>query len=201
MAGELVLRALKHVWLTLERLNLPMAVMGGIACAVWGRVRATQDVDLLVGIEKTDPDQLLRQLAGAKVRPKLQPPILTLGQLRIVQLLYEPPDTFMDLQIDLLLAESDYHREALARRVPTRLPALDLDVLVLTCEDMILHKLLAGRILDRADAAALLRLNRASLDLAYLLRWTDTLGLGPGLAEVWSEAFPEETPPAAEAPA
>jgi hypothetical protein len=33
MPAEAVLRALRHVWLTLEPLDLPMAVMGGIALA------------------------------------------------------------------------------------------------------------------------------------------------------------------------
>ena len=55
-AGALVpadrlLGALCHVWRTLEPLQLPMALMGGgIAVAVWKHVRATQNIDLLVGI-------------------------------------------------------------------------------------------------------------------------------------------------------
>jgi len=62
--------------------------------------------------------------------------------------------------------------------------------LVTACEDLILHKLLAGRLLDRADAAVLLRANRADLNLEYLLAWTITLSLGDELAQVWEEAFP-----------
>lgn len=53
--------------------------------------------------------------------------------MRILQLLYEPPGTYLDLQIDLLLGKSEYHRHALERRVPMRLARLefDLDVLAL----------------------------------------------------------------------
>ncbi len=54
----------------------------------------------------------------------------------------------------------------------------------------------AGRLIDRADAAALLRLNRASLDLPYLLKWVARLNLGVEWAEIWSEAFPGESVPA-----
>ena len=46
-------------------------------------------------------DTLLAKLATAQVRPKRQPPLLTLGSMRIVQLLYQPPEVFMDLQIEL----------------------------------------------------------------------------------------------------
>jgi hypothetical protein len=60
---------------------------------------------------------------------------------------------------------------------------------------LILHKLLAGRIIDRADAAALLRINRRSLDLDYLTAWTARLSLARELAEVWGEALPNEPLP------
>jgi hypothetical protein len=134
-----------------------MAVMGGIALSAWKYPRATQDVDVLIGLEEKDTEFVLQSLAAAKIRAKRQPPILTLGQLRIVQLLYEPPGTYLDLQLDLLLAECEYQKEALQRRSTVHLPELDVAVAVLSCEDLILHKLLAGRIVDQADAAMLLR--------------------------------------------
>jgi hypothetical protein len=196
VAAEVLLKALNHVWVSLEPLNAPLAVMGGLALAVWGHVRATHDVGLLIGVAEEDLESLLRTLTAAGLRTKRQPPVMTLGSLQIVQLLYEPPGAYMDLQVDLLLAQSEYHRHALARRVPTRLSALDLDLNVLSCEDLIVHKLLAGRLLDRADAAMLLRANRPDLDLEYLVACTNQLSLGSELAEVWVEAFPGEPLPA-----
>ena len=41
MAGELVLRALGHVWVTLQALRVPAALMGGVALAASRYVRAT----------------------------------------------------------------------------------------------------------------------------------------------------------------
>jgi hypothetical protein len=195
VAAEVVLKALRHVWISLEPLHAPMAVMGGLALAAWRHVRATRDVDLLVGVSEEDLEPLLSTLTSAGLRPKRQPAVTSLGSLQILQLLYEPPGAYLDLQVDLLLAQSEYHRQALARRIPTRLAALDLDLYVLACEDMIVHKLLAGRLLDRADAAMLLRANRADLNLEYLLGWTRTLSLGAELAQVWEEAFPGEAMP------
>ena len=98
----------------------------------------------------------------------------------------------MDVQIDLLFADSDYHREALARRFAADLPDVGIQIQVLTCEDLILHKLLAGRILDQSDAASLLRVNRASLDMVYLHKWVGALDLADQYQTVWSEAFPQE---------
>jgi hypothetical protein len=195
VAAEVLLKALKHVWVSLEPLQVPMAVMGGLALAAWRHVRATRDVDLLIAVSEEDLEPLLGTLTSAGLRTKHQPPLISVGSLQILQLLYEPPGAYMDLQVDLLLAQSEYHRQALARRVPTRLSALNLDLYVLACEDLIVHKLLAGRLLDRADAATLLRVNGADLDLEYLVGCTTSLSLGAELAEVWGEAFPGEPMP------
>jgi hypothetical protein len=195
MAAEVVMRALKHVWLTLQPLNLPMAVMGGLALAAWQHIRATQDVDLLLGIQEQDVAGFLERLAVAKIYPKHEPAILSVGQLRIVQLLYEAPGTYLDIQIDLLIAQSEYHQAAIARRIATPLPGLESGVFVVSCEDLILLKLLGGRLIDRADAAALLRLNRPTLDLAYLMRWVGELQLDTEFGEIWKDALPGETCP------
>lgn len=174
---------------------MKMAVMGGIALASWKYVRATRDLDLLIGLEGKTVDDLLAKLYGAGIRPRRQPPVTNLGRLRMLQCVYEPPDSFVDLQVDLLLAECPYQIQALARRVPERLAGLDLQVFVLACEDLILHKLLAGRIIDRIDTSSLMRLQRDHLDWSYLKKWVDPLSVADGLQETWDEAFPGEAMP------
>ena len=197
MAADVVLRALKHVWTSLEPLNVPMALMGGLALAAWKHVRATRDVDLLVSLGDQSPELIIQSLEQAGLRTKRQPPVQQLGPSRLVQLLYAPPSSLLDLQVDLLLADSEYQRAALDRRVPVQLPGVDIEIFVLACEDLILHKLAAGRVVDRVDAAALLRANRLALDMTYLQSWLRRVATASDWAEVWREAFPGEpsTPP------
>ncbi len=196
MPAEAVMRALEHVWVTLEPLGRPMAVMGGIALSAWKHIRATQDVDILIALDLDDQSVVLELLRAAQVSPKREPPILNIGETQILQLLYEPPQTFLTLQIDLLLANSEFHRSALARRNSVILPGVGTKVAVVSCEDLIIYKLMAGRILDRVDAAHLFRANRPRIDLVYLLRWTDQLAVRKELNEIWKEALPDEpTPP------
>ena len=68
----------------------------------------------------------------------------------------------------LLLAKSDYARQAIERSVTLPAEALGFEVQVLSCEDLIVFKLLAGRLIDRADAAALLRTNANVIDNTLL---------------------------------
>lgn len=195
MIAEPVLKALDHVWNTLAATGNAMAVMGGIALSVWKHPRFTQDVDLLVAAEIADVGELIDRVAAAGIRTKHKPPLLTLGPHHLIQLIYEPPNTFLEMQIDVLLADSAFLREALQRRVLAQLPGLKLEIAVLRCEDLVLLKLLAGRVIDRVDSATLLRLNRSELDVSYVLSWVEKLKLRDELAVVWDEAFPGESLP------
>jgi hypothetical protein len=169
--------------------------MGGLALSFWERFRNTHDVDVLLGVDHEHVGAVLESLGRAGILPKKQPPVLDLGSVRIVQLLYQPPSLFMAVRIDLLLAESDFHREALARRVPAKLEGLDIEVYTVSCEDLVILKLTAGRVIDRADASELLRLNHDRLDFVHLSKWLHQLNLGVEFAEIWREAFPDKPLP------
>jgi hypothetical protein len=196
MAAPAVLKTLEFAWDALEPLQLPMALMGGLALSVWRYPRATRDVDILIGIGSRDPADVLTNLTAAGFRAKHLPPIRALGAIQIIQMDYDPRDAFVTISVDLLLVDSKYHSAALKRRFPIRLPGTAAEIDVLACEDLLLHKLIAGRIIDRSDAAALLRANHDNLDLKYLAFWVQKLSLRDDLQEVWREALgPGSTPP------
>src|SRR5262245_20609438 len=105
MASEMILATLRRVWTCLAQAQVSAALMGGLALSVWQHPRATRDIDLLVHLGTNDIDTVLEALRRAGFRPKRDPAVLTLGRLRIVQLLFTPPGTFVDLQVDVLLAD------------------------------------------------------------------------------------------------
>jgi hypothetical protein len=192
MNGEVVRAALRHLWDVLEPLGHPMALMGGISLAAWSRIRVTQDVDFLISIDLASVDRLIEILAAHHCKPKRIPALVTVGDHRFLQFLYTPPDEFYDVQFDVLLAETEFQQSAVARRVRRRVPGLDDLIDVVNCDDLIVFKLLAGRVIDRADAAMLLRENRDDLDFSYLDSWIIRLSLADEYAEIWREAFPED---------
>lgn len=55
-------RLLKKIAEILERLEIPYAVTGGYAISIWGRPRATFDVDVLVQLFEAKIDQLHSEL-------------------------------------------------------------------------------------------------------------------------------------------
>lgn len=195
MTARPTIATLIHVWETLKPTGLPLAVIGEIALAFWRHVRFTQGVDLLVGCSGEKTDELIATLSTRSVTVRRNPPTTRLGDLEVLQLSYEPPESFIDVKVDLLLADSEYHRTALSRRVPVTLPDRRVEIAVLSCEDLIIHKLVAGRLIDRADTVALLAANGRQLNAEYLSTWITRLQLETDFSQVWSEACPGEASP------
>src|SRR6185369_4125113 len=164
MADSLVTATLAYAWKTLTELGVPAAVMGGIAASRWRHVGATQDVALLVEVEKLSPDELFAAFQKTGCRPRHVPAIVSLNGGRFLQLAYEKPGSDLAAPIDLLLAESDFHRSALAHRGVHRFSEISTPVSFLSCEDLILLKLLSAEVLDQSDVGALLSLNAVQID-------------------------------------
>lgn len=192
MPGEGVIATLRHAWQTFEPLNVPMAVIGGLAISAWNHIRYTRDADLLIAIDDLEIDRVLELAANGGFSPKRLPPVLQIDDQKIIQFYYTPPEALLPFQLDILLAGSDYQRTALDRRSPQSIPGLDRPVDVLRPEDLILLKLYAGRVIDRADSAMLLRENRDEIDFVYLTDWIKRQQLETEYAEIWAEAFPGE---------
>jgi hypothetical protein len=153
-----------------------------------------RDVDFLIDVDAAQINPVVDRLRASGCRPKRSPPLVTVGSHHFVQFLYTPPEEFYDVQVDLLLAESEFQKSAMARRVARELDGVDGPVEVLHCDDLILFKLLAGRMIDRADAAMLLRENREGINVDYLRTWVARLGLEQELEQIWDEAFGDEPP-------
>ena len=188
MLTTALLTTLERAWLALSPLNRPMALMGGIALSIWQRMRATRDIDVLVALGETDVAGVVGMLRPHHFAPTSSPPVKRLGELSILQLNYEPPATEVPICVDLLFGQSEYLRGVLARAVRVTLPGLRTEFSVVSCEDLVLLKLQAGRVIDHADAVALLQENEPSIDADYLRQWAAELGVTRGLDLAWEEA-------------
>jgi hypothetical protein len=195
MLPESIHKTLLHVWKTLRPLKHPTALLGGAALTFWRHARFTKDVDFLLAVRQGEIDQVVAALRQARVVPRRYPPPVPLDGIDLVQFDYQLPDSFVEVRVDLQFAKDEYFQQLLDRRVSQKLADEEEPVDIVACEDLILLKLSAGRIIDRSDAAYLLRINGRVLDLEYLLRWAKKLRVGRELREVWDEAFPGYAPP------
>jgi hypothetical protein len=195
MASEGVLATLRQGWRALAAVDAPKAVIGGLALTAWKHARYTRDADVLVAVDRQRVGDVVGALAAAGFRTRHDPPLRVIDGQGIVQFTFQPEDALMPFQFDVLLAAGEFQRESIARAVPWPLPGGGEEVRVVRPDDLLVIKLLSGRIIDRADAAMVLRENRADIDFVRLHHAITGHGLDAAYREIWGEAFPGEPPP------
>jgi hypothetical protein len=187
---------LLHVWQALAPLNIQSALLGGVAVAIWSRIRATQDIDLIVSVPIRRTDEVIGALRRARLQPKYDPPrVVDLPGVGLVQFDYQLPNSYVQVRVDVQFAKGDFQQQVLERRVAVQVPGTDVQIDVVGCDDLILLKLLAGRVIDLADAADVLRQNPHLVNVDHLQTWARRLKVERDLRTIWDEAFPGFTPP------
>jgi hypothetical protein len=146
--------ALRKVVGTLDELRVPYALIGGLAVAAHGVMRATKDIDLLVDVTVQNAPtfaQSLREnsLDATLRRGDVDDPIV--GVIRVVVSSPAAP-----IKCDILLASHRWQAAAVANALPVDLGGFT--VRVAQPLDLFLLKLYAGGPLDLDDAAHLLEL-------------------------------------------
>jgi hypothetical protein len=152
--------ALSALGALLRELGIRWVLIGALAANRYrASPRLTQDVDLLLADAGPGIDPLERAARAAGWQVQRASPEGELLRLRHAELGIA----------DLLIAGTDYQQEAIRR---ARLePAGNGETIpVLAVEDVILHKLIAGRTQDLADVEAILAA-RVPMDERYLERW------------------------------
>jgi hypothetical protein len=187
MTGDLILASLGHAWVALRDREINACVIGGLALAHWGHARFTKEVDLLALLDAQIGDDLARALAVEGFVSRRTPAVIRVGQHSFMQFMYTLKGRFDEVPVDLLIADSDFLRSALQRAVPFRFA--EIEGRVVSCEDLVLLKLQADRLIDRMDVRYLLEYNRADLDFSYLTQWINKLGLMKEWSEWWEQAF------------
>jgi hypothetical protein len=155
------------------------AIIGAWALSLWGKPRATADLDFLVLVKGNRLERLTAVMtsSGMEIDELWQQwnPLLRGLQARL---------QYRGVTIDLLLPR-DQHDEAIFRRLRKKRVA-GRYYWVVSLEDFILQKIKVGRPRDFEDALSVVERFRAKLDLKYLEHWADQLRVGAELKYVMS---------------
>lgn len=155
--------------------RIPFMVYGGIAFPFWGRVVATDDVDLVVRVAESDVERLFKAFRAAGFYlPDNAERLFFIDTWTVASL--------KGRDVDLALGATEFDASALARAVRVRV--FGREVPVASAEDLILYKLVAHRRKDLAHIEDILVRQGNTLDLAYLNTWAQKIAEGTGKFEV-----------------
>jgi predicted nucleotidyltransferase len=158
-----------------QQRRIPYVLMGGLAVAAHGLPRPTHDVDFTIALPRAHLQDFYQAATalGYTVPDAFQGGwVDQVGGLPLVRIQTWTRGKTVD--IDVFLAESDYQRELLKRKV--RVHVEGLEAWLVTPEDLILLKLIADRPRDYGDIADILFV-QGELDEKYLRRWATELGV------------------------
>ena len=151
----------------LEGAGIPYMVIGGQAVLLHGEPRLTRDIDVTMGCEA---DQLGRSL-DLTAKEGLRPAVTQVKDFVRRTNVLPVADNSTGIRVDLIFLFTPYEAEAISRSTVVHLE--DTDVHFAAVEDLIIHKLVAGRPRDLEDVRGVL-LHNPSLNESYLLKWLPT---------------------------
>jgi len=157
--------------------GIKFCVAGGWAVSIWGAVRATEDIDLVV---LTDPGdhEAIRRILEIRYRVISHPAFFFAGtHTPVWRNVLTAPDIDDHCVLDIIIATTDYVKATVERAVFIEYREVSLPIIAL--EDLIILKAMAGRTQDRADIEALLK-GTMPLDTEYLIRTARGLGVDVG---------------------
>lgn len=149
-------------------------LIGGQAVLLHGEPRLTQDIDVTLGIGPDEMSKIVDAAQEAGLKPLPEDPDGFVTETFVLPC--EEPET--GLRVDFIFSTTPYEAQAIDRAAQVDIQGES--VRFAAAEDLILHKLFAGRPRDMEDASGVVRRKGEELDWEYIGRWAEEFATIPG---------------------
>jgi hypothetical protein len=154
---------LEKIALALDKADIPYMIVGGQAVLLYGEPRLTRDIDITLGMTLEKLDVVVGLTKGIGLEPLVDPDTFT---RKTMVLPCQDPTT--DIRVDFIFSFSPYEQQALER---VRTVEMGNALLRFASpEDLIIHKIVAGRPRDFEDVKSVL-IKNPELDIKYIRSW------------------------------
>ena len=147
----------------LEARQFRYALIGGLAASIRGRIRATEDLDLILLCSLDEGLELVESLRQSRFSALLD----DYEEVARSALLLPLIDQDSGIQLDLAIGLSGFEQEIVERADPMMIG--DNEIFVATAEDLLVLKMLAGRPQDLQDVMGIVEVQADRLDWQYCL--------------------------------
>jgi len=157
-------RLLKKIALQLKKVSIPYMVIGGQAVLLYGEPRLTRDIDITMGIGVDGLDRVKKIIPIIGLKSLVQKEKEFVGRNMVLPTI----DQKSGIRVDFIFSFSPYERQAIERAKDIKLG--NSLVRFASLEDVVIHKVIAGRARDFEDVKSIL-LKNPKYDSVYIKKW------------------------------
>ena len=150
-----------------KRLNkhrIPYMIIGGQAVLLYGEPRLTKDIDVTLGIGIDGFEVIMKTVQNLALRILVNNPREFVQQTMVFPVM----DEKSGIRIDFIFSFSPYEKQAIERAKDVKLGRATVKFASL--EDLVIHKIIAGRARDLEDVRSML-LKNTDYDVGYISKW------------------------------
>jgi len=155
---------LARIGANLSRSNLPYMIIGGQAVLLYGEPRLTRDVDVTLGVNIDRLHDLLTVVKELSLNPIPNDVESFVKQTMVLPTIDEPTG----VRVDFIFSFTPYETDAIKRA--RKITIMDQEVCFASPEDVIIHKIFAGRPRDLEDVWSVI-LKNPGIDTQYIKNW------------------------------
>ena len=155
---------LSKIGACLQKRNLPYMIIGGQAVLLYGEPRLTRDIDVTLGVNTDHLNTMISIAGGLGLKPIPDNIESFVKQTMVLPTM----DVTSGIRVDFIFSFTPYEEQAIKRA--RKKVILAQEVSFAAPEDVIIHKIFAGRPRDIEDARSII-LKNPDIDLAYIRRW------------------------------
>jgi predicted nucleotidyltransferase len=157
-------RLLKKIALQLKKASIPYMVIGGQAVLLYGEPRLTRDIDITLGIGVEGLSKVKKTVRSMGLKILVKNDKEFVGKTMVLPTM----DKVSSIRIDFTFSYSFYERRAMERTKDIKLGRTS--VRFASLEDLVIHKVIAGRPRDLEDIRSIL-LKNPTYDSHYIEKW------------------------------
>ncbi|MEW6003077.1 MAG: nucleotidyl transferase AbiEii/AbiGii toxin family protein [Nitrospirota bacterium] len=155
---------LSKIGVILKRYNIPYMIIGGQAVLLYGEPRLTRDIDITLGVNTGYLDELLTVVRELSLKPIPENIKLFVQQTMVLPALEETTG----IRVDFIFSFTTYEIEAIKR--VRKITIMGQEVCFASPEDVVIHKIFAGRPRDIEDVRSII-LKNPDIDTKYIRSW------------------------------
>ena len=139
-------------------------IIGGQAVLLYGEPRLTKDIDVTLGVGAEGLGQLMQSVHNLRFKILVPDPEDFVTETMVLPTLHEESG----IRVDFIFSYSAYEQQAIQNAQRIKMGAQD--ICFASLEDVIIHKIIAGRPRDLEDIRSVI-LKNPDFRLNYIKKW------------------------------